>query len=57
MKKYLWAIGVAMGGAALAAIRARWRILEILSGALWGAVLGFLIGLVAETEQEVKGKK
>lgn len=57
MKKYAWTIGVAFVGAALAAVRARWHILEILSGALWGAALGFLIGLVAETEEEVKGKK
>jgi hypothetical protein len=57
MKKYVWSIGVALVGATLAAIRARWRILEILSGALWGAALGFLIGLVAETEEEIKGKK
>ena len=57
MKKYLWAAGVAVLGAALASIRAKWHVGEILSGALWGAVLGFLIGLASEVEEEVKGKK
>ena len=57
MKKYAWTIGTALAGAGLAAIRAKWHILEILSGALWGAALGFLIGVVAETEEQVKGKK
>ncbi len=57
MKKYAWAIAVALVGAAVAAIRSKWNILEILSGAFWGAVLGFLIGLVAELEKEIKGKK
>ncbi len=55
MKKYAWAIAVALVGAAVAAIRSKWNILEILSGAFWGAVLGFLIGLVAELEKEIKG--
>ncbi len=57
MKKYAWAIAVALVGAAVAAIRSKWNIMEILSGAFWGAVLGFLIGLVAELEKEIKGKK
>ena len=46
-----------MLGAALASIRAKWHIVEILSGAFWGGVLGFLIGVVAELEAEVKGKR
>jgi hypothetical protein len=57
MKKYTWGFTVAVIGAALAAIRAKGHIGEILSGALWGAVLGFLVGLAAELEEEVKGKK
>jgi len=57
MKKYTWAVGVAVLGAALASIRAKWHIVEILSGAFWGGVLGFLIGVVAELEAEVKGKR
>lgn len=57
MKKYAWAVGVALIGTVLAGFRARWQIVEMLSGALWGAVLGFLIGLAAEMEAEAKGKK
>jgi hypothetical protein len=57
MKKYAWAIALALIGVAVAAIRSKWNILETLSGAFWGAVLGFLIGVVAELEEEIKGKK
>lgn len=57
MKKYTWTFAVALIGAAVAAFRSKGHIPEILSGALWGAALGFLIGLVAELEQEIKGKK
>ena len=57
MKKYTWAAAVAVLGAALAGISAKWRMGEILSGALWGAALGFLIGLAAELKEETKGKK
>ena len=46
-----------MLGAALAGISAKWRLGEILSGALWGAALGFLIGLAAELKEETKSKK
>jgi hypothetical protein len=57
MKKYAWTIAVALIGVAVAGIRSKWRILEILSGAFWGAILGFLVGLAAELEHEIKGKK
>jgi hypothetical protein len=57
MKKYAWVIALALIGVAVAAIRSKWNILEILSGAFWGAVLGFLIGVVAELEEEIKGEK
>ncbi len=57
MKKYTWAAGAAVLGAVLAGISAKWRMGEILSGALWGAVLGFLMGLAAELKEETKDKK
>jgi hypothetical protein len=57
MKKYVWATAVAVLGALLAGVRSHWRIGEILSGALWGAVLGFVVGLAAELEADAKGGK
>ena len=57
MKKYTWAAGVALLGVVLAGVRSRWRVAEVLSGALWGAVLGFVIGLAAELKTETRGKK
>jgi hypothetical protein len=57
MKKYTWAAGIAVIGTVLAGFGARWQIGEMLSGTLWGAVLGFFIGLVADLEAEIKGKK
>jgi hypothetical protein len=57
MKKYAWAATVALVGMALAGFHSKWRFGEILTGALWGAVLGFAIGLVAELTSDIKGEK
>jgi hypothetical protein len=57
MKKYAWATGAALAGLVLAGVRSKWRLGEIVSGALWGALLGFVIGLAAELQSDVKGKK
>jgi hypothetical protein len=57
MKKYVWATAIALIGTAVAGIRSKWHVFDILSGTFWGAVLGFLIGVVADLEKEIKGKR
>jgi hypothetical protein len=57
MKKYAWATGAALVGMVLAGVRSKWRFGEIVSGALWGALLGFVIGLAAELKSDIRGKK
>jgi hypothetical protein len=57
MKKYAWTAGAALLGMLLAGFRSKWRIGETLSGALWGAVLGFVINLARELRSDIQGKK
>jgi hypothetical protein len=57
MKKYAWATGTALVGMVLSGVRSKWRLTEVASGALWGTLLGFVIGLAAELESDIRGEK